>query len=308
MKKMNQNPIVIVLTYLLCSCIFSSCATKSDEDQADIPYPLPHPDSVALPFLPGIVSTDSIDFGSAFSPDGKSFYFSRTENKQSEIYVTHHDGNNWTAPLQVVFNDAKYSEADPAFAPDGSLYFISNRPKDPSDSLLDYDIWFVKPLAEGRWSKPENLASLNSDSSEFYISFSESGNLYFASSREGGFGEEDVYVSKWINGQYSVPENLGAEINSEKSEYDPCISRNEDLLVFTSPNREDIFGKGDLYGAKRSNNKDWSRAVNLGKNFNTPTREFCPYLTPDEEYFFFSSDGNIKWIGSAFLKEKLKFK
>jgi Tol biopolymer transport system component len=308
MKKMKQNPIVIVLTYLFCSSIFSSCATKSDEDQADIPYPLPHPDSVALPFLPGIVSTDSIDFGSAFSPDGKSFYFSRTENKQSEIYVTHHDGNNWTAPLQVVFNDAKYSEADPAFAPDGSLYFISNRPKDPSDSLLDYDIWFVKPLAEGRWSKPENVVSLNSDSSEFYISFSENGNLYFASSREGGFGEEDVFVSKWINGQYSVPENLGAAINSEKSEYDPCISRNEDLLVFTSPNREDTFGKGDLYGAKRSNNKDWSRAINLGKNFNTPTREFCPYITPDGKYFFFSSDGNIKWMASMFLKERLKVK
>ena len=50
---------------------------------------------------------------------------------------------------------------DPAFAPDGKLYFISNRPKDQSDTIADYDIWFVAPLADGRWSAPENLKSIN---------------------------------------------------------------------------------------------------------------------------------------------------
>ena len=120
--------------------------------------------------------------------------------------------------MLLSFTESKYSEADPAFAPDGKLYFISNRPKDQSDTLMDYDIWFVAPLSDGRWSEPENLKSVNSDSSEFYISFSKNGNLYFSSSRKGGFGEEDIYVSRLINEQYTAPENLGAAINSKRSE------------------------------------------------------------------------------------------
>jgi hypothetical protein len=303
MNKMKLNSIIIPLTYLLYSCILSSCVTKSEEGRAGIgiPYPLPIPDSVALPFLPGIVSTDSVDFGSAFSLDGQSFYFTRSENKQSQIYVTRHDGEKWTTPISVSFNDANYSEADPAFAPDGKLYFISDRPRNVSDSLRDYDIWFVTPLTDGGWSKPENLERVNSDSSEFYVSFAENGNLYFSSSRAGGFGEEDVYVSRWVNARYSVPENLGAAINSDKSEYDPCLSHQEDLIVFTSPNREDTFGKGDLYVAKLVGNKNWSQAVHLGNSFNTKTREYCAYFSPDARYFFFSSEGNVKWVASKTL-------
>ena len=54
-----------LLTILLAS---ASIITNA---QTDIPYPKPLADTAAITFLPGIVSKDSIDFGSAFSPDGK---------------------------------------------------------------------------------------------------------------------------------------------------------------------------------------------------------------------------------------------
>lgn len=293
------------ILFLLSGLLIGCGSTISDKDSLVIPYPMPFPDSVAIPFLPGIVSTDSVDFGSAFSLDGKSFYFARSENKQSEIYVTHHDGENWSTPELVSFNTARYSEADPALAPDGTLYFISNRPKNQLDSLSDYDIWFVHSLNNGKWSEPEIATNLNSDSSEFYISFADNGNLYFASSRKGGFGEEDIYVSVAKNGQYSIPENVGAIVNSDRSEYDPCISRDEELLVFTSPNRDDTFGKGDLYFSKRSEGNGWLPVVHLDKNVNTPTREYCAYFSPDSKYFFFSSEGNVKWMDARSLKDKI---
>lgn len=282
------------MKYLLV--VLLTCAYGIANAQIDIPYPQPLADTTAITFLPGIVSKDSIDFGSAFSPDGKSFYFARTANKRSQIYVTHHNGKEWETPTAVAFTASNYSEADPAFAPDGKLYFISNRPTSPTDSALDYDIWFVTPLANGSWSAPENVKSINSDSSEFYISFSKNGNLYFSSSRKGGFGEEDIYVSRLINGQYIKPENLGVAINSSKSEYDPCISPDEDLIVFASSNRQDGFGKADLYYSKKGSDSAWHIAANLGQSFNTKTREYCSYITPDQNYFFFSSEGDIKWI------------
>ncbi|HKO81321.1 MAG TPA: hypothetical protein VJU78_13035 [Chitinophagaceae bacterium] len=307
MRRIQYTFLTLVLTGLLHSCIFSlhSQAQQKEKPIINIPYPQPFPDSMAIVFLPNLVSKDSLDFNACFSPDGKSFYFSRSKKKQSKIYVSHHDGVNWTEPVLASFTGAtRYAEADPAFGPDGKLYFISNRPKNHLDSLPDYDIWFITPLSDGAWSAPENLASINSDSSEFYISFSKNGNLYFASSREGGFGEEDIYVSQWKNGQYTKPENLGAAVNTKKSEYDPCISAKEDLIIFTSSNRGDSFGGADLYCSKRNNDNQWLGAVNLGKSFNTKTREFCPYFSPDSKYFFFSSEGDVKWAGIDFFKKQ----
>lgn len=270
-----------------------------------IPYPQPFPDSVAIRFLPGTVSSDSMDFNAAFSPDGKSFYFTRSINRKTKIYVTHYDGVNWPAPVLVPFLDSKNSEADPVFSPDGTLYFISDRPTEAPDTLMDFNIWFVKPLPGGSWSAPEDLKAVNTDSSEYYISFAENGNLYFASSRKGGFGEEDIYVSKLVGEKYTKPENLGAAVNTSKSEYDPGISADEDVIVFASSNREDGFGAADLYCAKRNGDKKWLKAGNLGDRINTKTREFCPYFSPDGKYFFFSSERDVKWIGMEVLKRQI---
>lgn len=270
-----------------------------------IPYPQPLAGYQSIPFLPGIVSKDSIDFGSAFSPDGKSFYFSRSENKRSHIYVTHHDGQRWVEPVSDPFSNENYSDADPAFAPDGKLYFISDRPTSKKDKLQDYNIWSVIPLSNGKWSAPENVQRVNTDSNEYYISFSGNGNMYFSSSRKGGFGEEDIYISRLVNGQYQDPENLGPIINTAYSEYDPGISANEGIIVFASSNRPDGFGKADLYSSKSNGDKTWLRPINMGATFNTATREYCPYFSPDGRYFFYSSEGNVKWIGMEALTLRL---
>ena len=95
---------------------------------------------------------------------------------------------------------------------------------------------------------------------------------------------------------YTTPINLGTNINTEKSEYDPGISANEDYLIFASSGRTDALGKADLYGSKTNNTHQWKKAVNLGKPISTSTRDYCPSFTPDDKYFFFSSEGDIKWV------------
>jgi Tol biopolymer transport system component len=157
-------------------------------------------------------------------------------------------------------------------------------------------------LANGNWSMPENLTNVNSDSSEFYVSFTEKGDLYFSSSRKGGYGKEDIYLSKWVNNQHNLPQNLGAAINSEKSEYDPFISPKEDFIIFTSSGRADSFGGGDLYCSKLNSEKQWLAAAHLGETFNTNTRDYCPYISPDSRYFFYSSARDVKWIDTGILK------
>jgi hypothetical protein len=250
-----------------------------------------------------------MEFNTAFSRDGNYLYFSRSINKQTRIFESKKTGNSWSAPGPVPFSMPGSSDADPAFSPTGDLYFISNRPVDTNDTIDDYDIWKVTPLVaagSSRWSEPVNVKELNSEKDEFYISFTKNGDVCFASSREGGYGAEDIYCSKSKNHTFGSSQNLGDNINSIHSEYDPFITADGHGLIFTSSGRKDNTGKGDLYWSIRDK-KDWIAAEHFGGAINTPTRDFCPYITFDLKYFFYSSDGDIKFVLTEQLPAELKF-
>lgn len=269
-----------------------------------IPYPTPVPDDTPLVFLPGLISKQgSLEFNAAFAPDGRSFYFSVSQNRQWDIHVSRHDGHQWGPPTRAPFSEENYSEADPVCAPDGKIYFISNRPKTPAGKSADFDIWFVEPRPDGTWSPPQNATALNSDRDEYYISFSAQGDAYFGSDRPGGFGAMDIYVSRWVGGRHQPPENLGPAINTAESEHDPClVSADGTMLVFKSENRPDGLGEADLYASRRDQDGKWLPAVNLGRPINTAAYEYCCYLTPDQRFFFFSSELDIKWVDAAHLR------
>ncbi len=301
-KKIKQQIMTQIyrmfLYYSMVSC-FAACNNVSD--QKPVHYPAPAPDSIALTFLQGIISSDSLDFNANFSPDGKSFYFSRFGNGKTHIYFSTFDGKTWQQPVMASFCEAAFSEADPFFAPDGTLYYISDRKRNTSDTIPDYDIWCVHPDEKGNWLAPENVEAVNSDSTEFYVSISATKNLYFASNRTGGFGLQDIYVSKFVNGKYTTPENLGSAINAAELDHDPFISKDEKLLIFTSKNRKDGFGTGDLYYSLKGDDGNWTPAKNMGSRVNTVSYDFCPHITPDQKYFFFSSKDDIKWISTKYI-------
>jgi hypothetical protein len=289
-----------IVGFLLVQC--------SEKAEVHISYPKEQPDSIALSFLPNLVSRpDSLDFNSAFSSDGKLFYFARSQGGKYDIYQTAFEGNTWKTPVLAPFSTTEYSEADPFILPDGSIYFISDKPKDALDTLRDFDIWVIHPEKNGTWSTPQNIQEVNSDSTEYYVSLSSNGNLYFASNRPGGYGSHDIYVSRFVNDKYSTPVNLGPAVNTTEMEHDPLISRDERFIIFTSVNRPDGFGQGDLYYATRKAvDAPWSSSTNLGEGFNTPTYEYCSYLTPDNKFFFFSSDYDVKWVSAEKLPIKIK--
>lgn len=276
-------------------------ALKNSHEQGDIFFEtgtdgFPSPET----FMPGIISTDSLEFNAAFSPEGNYFYFSRAINGKTTILVSKKTGGGWSIPEPVSFSTAKFSDADPAFSPTGELYFISNRPLNAKDTTKDYDIWKVIPVSTDQWSEPVNVASLNSEKNEFYISFTGKGNVYFSSSREGGYGEEDIYSCESNDGAFTVPQNLGDKVNSIHSEYDPFITADGSALLFASSGRNDSSGKADLYWSVKANNV-WVVAEHFEGNLNTPTRDFCPYITLDQKHFFFSSMGDVKFIPAAQL-------
>ena len=65
-------------------------------------------------------------------------------------------------------------------------------------------------------------------------------------------------------------------------------------MILTST-RPGGFGNADLYVAFRERDRTWSKPVNLGETINSDQIDFCPMMTPDGRYLFFSRRWGATW-------------
>ncbi|MDP2385516.1 MAG: carboxypeptidase regulatory-like domain-containing protein [Bacteroidota bacterium] len=134
--------------------------------------------------------------GACVSPDGKTIFFT-SERKgglgHSDIWmVTRKTKTEWNKPVNMGAEiNTSFDEGGMFLSPDGkTLFFCSNGP----NSMGGQDI-FRTILENGTWSKPVNLGyPINTfrDDKTFTIS-ADAKVAYFASNREGGLGETDIY-------------------------------------------------------------------------------------------------------------------
>ena len=150
-------------------------------------------------------------------------------------------------------------------------------------------------FVNSEWSEPVNLGPVvNSSASEQNAALANDGlSLYFSSTRAGGAGQLDIWVSQrdCADGEdptcaWHAPVNLGPVINGPGSDFAPNLSIDGHLLFFSSV-RPDGFGGADIYLSHRADPKDdfgWEPAVNLGPDVNTATNENAPmYLQSSED-------------------------
>jgi Tol biopolymer transport system component len=128
--------------------------------------------------------------------------------------------------------------------------------------------------------------NVNSDGNEFYPSLTETGILYFTATYEGS---EDIFKSEMIDGKYAKPERLAETINSGHGEFNALIAPDESFLIFSSYGREDDLGGSDMYISFKRSDGSWTQAKNLGAPLNSKRIDYCPALSPDGRYFFFTS-------------------
>jgi serine/threonine protein kinase/Tol biopolymer transport system component/tetratricopeptide (TPR) repeat protein len=150
----------------------------------------------------------------------------------------------------------------------------------------NYDFWVLRRTSrDDAWGSPENLGPLvNSSSVDTVCSISVDGlTLYFGSSRTGGYGKHDIYMTMRTtkNDPWGSPVNLGSKINSSTFDGCPCISPDGLELYFWS-GRPGGYGDGDIYVTRRSTPDDpWGEPVNLGPEINSPFNDSDPHLSPD---------------------------
>ncbi len=192
------------------------------------------------------------------------FFYANNESGNFDIkYASSKKSDFGTYNAQEIINtpesfasiNSEYDDYYPCiFNSNESLIFCSNR---DMDVFNFYETTFVEEeinpgyLASTTHDIIKNavLSSNKNDKCPFV-----SGNIMiFTSDREGGYGGFDLYFSRYLNGEWSQPQNLGDKINSEYDEYRPIFVPFEEfdgsMLVFSS-NRSGGKGGFDLYAAR----------------------------------------------------------
>ena len=113
--------------------------------------------------------------------------------------------------------------------------------------------------------------------------------MYFHSSREGGLGGRDIYRAALVDGQYQMPENLGAPINTSSNEGDVLVAPDESFLIFNSHGHDRADHDSSLWISFRSEGGSWLPPHNMGRYMDGDLSDYCPMLSPDGRFLFFSS-------------------
>lgn len=284
--------ILILFSFFMTGCLDKSKKPKLRPAESEWRYfGQAFPENQPKVFAPDIISTDRNERDFAMSPGGNEIFYSLVmpAKNLSVIVYLFHDGAFWSHPQCAPFS-GQYDDLEPAFSPDGKkLFFASRRPMFETDSTNDWNIWYVERVATG-WSSEKPLDTIiNTEGDEFYPSLAKNGNLYYTAKRNDSYGHEDIYFSIYQNGDYNQPVNLGNAVNTELYEFNAYVASDESYLVFSSFGREDGYGGGDLYISQKDQNGQWKIARNLGADINSEQLDYCPLVSHDEKYLFFTS-------------------
>ena len=258
-------------------------------------------------FAPGLISLpDARELNSVFSPSGRIFMFTREIDGVFKMFFSRlRDDGTWQAPRMAAPSRTfpGHRDADMAFSPVGDwVYFISDRPL-PGYSLERYNIWRSRVSPYGLMD-PEPLgAHINGPGNELYPTLVADGSLYFSGLRDDSAGGLDSYRAPFEDGEFGEPVRLGEGVNSEYGEGDIFVSPDERYLIHVSGGRPDGLGGSDLYISFREADGSWGQGVLLGDGINTPGADYCPVVSPDGKYFFFTQGEDVMWVDASVLEK-----
>ena len=204
------------------------------------------------------------------------------------------------ASAESTENDSTAGKAAPAemgaccFSRDGkTMYITYSRPVNGQD--LGARI-YTSTRASGEWSEPQELVLFKDSSITVgHPAINATGDtLYFVSDASGGYGGKDIWFAEYNGTEWSIPVNLGKQINTSGEELYPTI-RSNGTLYFASTGHPG-YGGLDIFKAERDttaidslSGMGWA-VYNMGAPFNTNGDDFGITFAGETESGFFSSN------------------
>ena len=258
-----------------------------------VEYEIKHPvkDYVFTPRnLGDSINSAALEYFPSLTIDGSKMIFTRRVNNDEDFYESNFINGNWSfaKPLGGKVN-TNLNEGAQNISQDGQLLVFTgcNYPEGQGSC----DLYFSIRTNTG-WSEPQNLGPVvNTDFWESSPSLSpDKKDLYFASSRAGGFGGRDIWVThRLLTGKWSRPENPGEAINTSGDESCPFMHADNQTLYFNS-NGHAGYGMTDLFFSKKVNDSSWTVAENLGYPVNTIDDEGSLIVAADGKTAYYASD------------------
>jgi tetratricopeptide (TPR) repeat protein len=184
---------------------------------------------------------------SCLSANGKLLFLSKSENDNSDIYMSTFDGTKWSKIAKLNKNiNTKYWESHGFISESGDqLIFASDRP----GGFGGLDLYISKKV-DGDWGPPVNIGpEINTQFNEdrpFLINNGKT--LFFSSQGHENMGGYDIFRSDLqSNGLWSVPANLGYPLNTPDDNFFFMPIGNGHSGYYAIYKNLGGFGKEDIY-------------------------------------------------------------
>lgn len=256
--------------------------------------------NVRIENLGPVVNSRFTDHSPILSADGNTLIFTsnRPEDPNGpegfeDVFITRKSNGQWGPPQRISKNiNTKYNDAAASLSPDGKTLFLYSE-------LGAGDI-YASSFDGHDWTEPKPL-NKNINTAQFWetcASLSPDGRkLYFASNRDGGFGELDIYVSELDSrGQWGKAVNLGNKINTPGNEDSPFIHYDGVTLYFSSDGHPGL-GNNDIFFSELKNGQ-WSKPENIGYPINLWEYDGFFAMARDKKTGYYSTvkDGGLGGI------------
>ena len=232
-----------------------------------------------IPFSDSI-NSETHESNPVFTSDGKTMYFSRTNDKRVligdveiatvKLFKAELENGVWTKITQLPFSSDTYSTQHPMLNKDESQLFFSS---DMPGTFGSFDIFYVEIMENG-FGDPVNMGpTINTKQREQFPFIDSEQTLYFSSDGHQGLGGLDIFMSKLYDGFYSKPLNLGETINTGMDDFSYVLKESENM-GYLSSNRD----VGDnLYAFTRKENP--RRFIVTGDVRDKNSKELLPGTT-----------------------------
>ena len=166
------------------------------------------------------INTSYFESSACITADGKTLYFVSERQRgglgQGDIYKAEKEGRHWGKPVNLgpVINTPD-DEIGVYIHPDGkTLFFSSNG----HNTMGMHDIFVSHMDENGNWSKPVNLGyPINTTKDEIhFVLTTDRKTAYISSTREGGFGKNDIYavdMSRYFKSNENLSKDLAQKIS-----------------------------------------------------------------------------------------------
>ncbi|UII19344.1 TolB family protein [Fulvivirga ligni] len=191
-----------------------------------------------------------------------------------------------------------YPNRDMAISPDGNEMFFTLQ-----SYKNEFSVILRMTKSKGEWSKPE-VAPFSGQFPDLEPFFSPDGKQLFFASKRPISGDQvkkdfDIWVIEKQDGKWQNPKHLGDVINTDKDEFYPSVTKNENLY-FTAQYDSSGKGKEDIYCSQWTDGQ-YTKPYSLSESINSAGYEFNAFVSPDEQFMIFTGYGRSDDLGGGDL-------